>query len=66
MLNGPWKCASQFVIIRSDNALVLRASVGRAELCACWKSGWLGDLQQVVDMEVTVILLPVGTLVLDS
>lgn len=40
MLNGPWKCTLQFVIIRSDKALVLSASDGREEHCACWKSRW--------------------------
>lgn len=35
MLNGPWKCALQFVITRSDKVLVLSASDGRQEHCAC-------------------------------
>lgn len=34
MLNVPWKCALQFVSMRSDTALVLRASNRTEELCA--------------------------------
>lgn len=40
MLNGLWKCALRFVTIRSDKPLVLRASDGIEELCACWKRSW--------------------------
>ena len=32
MLNGLWKCTLQFVITRSDKALVLRASDGIEKL----------------------------------
>lgn len=40
MLNGLWKFALLFVIIRSDKLLVLRASDGIEEFCACWKQSW--------------------------
>lgn len=62
MLNGPWKCTLQFVIIGSDKVSVQRASGGIEELCACGERSWyrgevgfsppwsmrLGDLEQMV------------------